>query len=234
MVTLVLVSWGYKDRSWAGVPLGLAMAARLWPGLIVLGFWIAGRRRAAYQAMAVFLILNLAGLALPGVSLAGSIGALSDGGADWVDHIQNASLAYLLLDLRIPVVFSVVVAATLSLIVARRYPDRAIPICVVGGLIASPLSWPVYSLAVIPVAVLAWRSRSPIWQGITVLAVSPSLVWLEISNSLTGYFAFATLILLLIVAIRPEGSRGRVTDALDNAGPSLPTVTREPAPVAPF
>lgn len=227
MVILLLLSWANKDKAWAGIPLGVAMASRLWPGLIVVGFWISGRRKAAYQALAVFVLLNLAGLALPGVSLTGSIRVLSEGGSVWVDHNQNASLSYLLLGLGVPVVLSVAATSGIALLTAKRYPEKAIPICVIGGLIASPLSWPTYSLAALPVVVLAWRSRSSMWQVITVVAILPSIAWVQTPTSWKGYLGFATLLLLLLTVVRPEESQPKAT----TTGVRVPTSIRGPTPI---
>ena len=65
-VDLILISWAFRERSWAGIPLGIATASRLWPALVIIGFWLSGRRRAAYQASAVFILVTVAGLLLPG------------------------------------------------------------------------------------------------------------------------------------------------------------------------
>jgi hypothetical protein len=57
-VDLILVSWAFRERSWAGIPLGIATASRLWPALVVIGFWLSGRRRGAYQASVAFFLVT--------------------------------------------------------------------------------------------------------------------------------------------------------------------------------
>ncbi len=232
MVTLLLLSWANRDKSWAGIPLGVAMASRLWPGLVVVGFWISGRRRAAFQAFAIFIVMNLAGLALPGVGLTGTIRVLLGGGPDWVEHTQNASVSYLLLQLGVPVAISVMTASGFALFMALRDPEKAIPICVIGGLIASPLSWPAYSLAALPVAALAWRNSPPRWRALIGMAILPSVAWLETPTAWKGYLGFATLALLFIAVVRSAKPQRGVIAVLARHEVDASTHMRAPVPLA--
>ncbi len=187
-VVLILISWAYADQEWAGVPLGIAAAMRLWPGLAIIGLWISGRRKAAYIALAVFIGVNTLGLLLPGVTLEGSLSALIQGGGDWIDHNQNASLAQVLSRFEVPVAVSTLVATAVGVMLAIRKPSQAIGICVVSALIASPLSWPTYMLAALPILVSWWRAggRLPV-----AILSSPLLLWIGAPTRWKGHIGIS-------------------------------------------
>lgn len=193
-VALILMAWAFQDKNWAGIPLGLAAAMRLWPGLIIIGFWISGRRKAAYVALGVFLGVNAIGLLLPGVTLEGSLDALTQGGRDWINHNQNASLANVLTRFDVPLVVTTVLASTVGVILAIRNPSQAVPICIVSALIASPLSWPAYMLAALPILLSWWRAGGRL--PVAVLS-APLVLWLGTPTDWKGRIGFVVLAFLL-------------------------------------
>jgi hypothetical protein len=196
-VVLILTAWAFRDRTWSGVPLGLAAAIRLWPALIIVGFWIAGRRRAAYLALAVLVMANVAGLLLPGVTVEGSLASLIQGGGDWMHHTQNSSMALVFDWFGLPAMAATGAVSLLGLLMAVRNPDHAIPICLVTALLASPLSWPTYMLAALPVVIVWWRSGGRI--PVAVLS-APLIVWMYTPNGSKGYIGLAILVSLLAFA----------------------------------
>ena len=161
-VALILASWRYQDRPWAGVLLGLSAALRLWPGLVIIGFWIAGKRSLAYKSVATFLVVSFAAVLLPGVELGASITSLLEAESTWLNHNMNSSLALVLWPYGVPAFAATIGASLIGLFAAYRNPANAVPITLIAGLIASPLSWPTYALAALPVAALYARTRSPI------------------------------------------------------------------------
>ena len=196
-VALVLLAWAFRDRPWSSVPLGLAAAIRLWPMLIIVGFWISGRRRAAYVALAVLVSANLLGLLLPGVTLEGSVAALVHGGAAWVQHPQNASAAVLFEVFGMPAIAATVAVSLIAVVLALRNPAQAIPICLVAALVASPLSWPTYMLTALPLLIIWWRTGGRI--PVAVLA-APLLLWMYTPTGSKGYIDLAVLVALLAYA----------------------------------
>ena len=195
-MALILVAWAFQDRPWAGIPLGIAAAWKLWPALVVIGFWLSGRRRASYQAGVVFFLMNAVGLLLPGVSINGSLESLRNGNDDWLEHSQNASLARVLFRFGIPAGIGIVVASGVGCWLALRDKSRAIALTVVAALLASPLSWPSYALAALPAGAIWWR-RGRAW--VLAALASPYLMWVVIPFWWKGYAMFVSLAVLLIL-----------------------------------
>lgn len=198
-LVLILIAWMFLDREWAGIPLGVAAATRLWPGLIIVGFWLSGRRRAAYQALAAFVVLQAAGLLLPGVTLSGSLSSVTHSGEAWLNHNMNASLALVLLPYGIPPVLAVAFAAAIGLLLAWRNKPNAIPVSLVAAILASPLSWPSYSLSALPIVAHWWRKFRLV--SVAVLA-SPLVLWPLVPTRWRGHAVFVVLVLLLVFASR--------------------------------
>lgn len=209
-VTLILLAWAYRDKDWAGLPLGLAAAMRLWPGLVIVGFWISGRRRVALISLGVFVGVNALGLLLPGATFAGSVDALVRGGGDWINHNQNASLALVLARFDIPAVATTLLASAVGVGLAIRKPSHAIPICAVAALIASPLSWPAYLLVALPVLV-GWAQaggRLPV-----LVLGAPLVLWMFTPVRWKGHIGFFILVMLLIYTVAGGGRFGLASRA---------------------
>jgi hypothetical protein len=206
-VALIVLAWAFQDKAWAGVPLGVAAAMRLWPGLVIVGFWISGRRRTAYIALAVFIGVNALALLLPGVTLEGSLHALTQGGVDWIDHNHNASLALALSGFGVPVAVTTVVASTIGVLLAMRNPSQAIRICLITALIASPLSWPAYMLAALPILASWWRAGGRIYVAILT---APLVLWIGTPTTWKGPLGLAVLTVLLIYCASAMARHERV------------------------
>jgi len=210
-VALLLASWRYQDRPWAGILLGLSAALRLWPGLVIIGFWIAGRRSLAYKAVATFLVVSFAALLLPGVELGASIASLLEAESNWLNHNMNSSLALVLSPYGVPAFAAIGVASVFGLFAANRNRAYAVPITIIAGLIAASLSWPTYALAAVPVAALYARTRSPV--PILVMAV-PVAFWSLLPSKWFGHLHFVALLMLLILV-----SQSRTLDLRRSAVP---------------
>ena len=141
---VVAVAWLLRRRpAAAGFLLAAAASLKLWP--LAVALVIPDVRR---WAVGWFAGLNVAGLALPGVTVAGQFAALSSGG-QFVDYAWNLSAARLVG----PAAAAVLGAAALVW-VSRTVEDvdRRVACAVIVGLAAVPLSWPWYWVAAIPAA----------------------------------------------------------------------------------
>lgn len=210
-VALLLAAWRYQDRPWAGFLLGMSAALRLWPGLVILGFWLAGRRRLARDAALTFFGLNLVGLMLPGVSFAGSITSLLSAKDTWLNHNMNSSLALVLWPFGVPPVVSLLAVCALGTWLAVRNRAYAVPITILAALLASPLSWPAYGLAALPIGALYARFKSPK----TMLLIAGWLAcWSLWPSHWLGHVHFVVLVAMLALFARP-----RPLDLTDSASP---------------
>jgi len=207
-VFLILTAWGSQDATASGLALGVATSLRLWPALVVVGFFLAGRKKAAAIAGGTFVSLNLIGLLLPGVSLEGSLLSLVQGADDWLYHNQNASAALIPARLGIPAFLSIGVVVALSLALALRFRHDAIPITLIAALLASPLSWPAYVLAALPVGALFARRVSGLPVAILIAAL---LSWRLIPPSWIGRLHFLVLLTLLMLVAASQW-RGGLSD----------------------
>jgi Glycosyltransferase family 87 len=200
-VALLIASWRYRDRRWAGVLLGLSTALRLWPGFVIAGFWLNGRRRLALSAAVTFAVLSLAGLMLPGITLAGTIASLTAAKSAWLNHNMNSSLVVALWPVGVPPRVSVVAVCCPGLWLAYRIRAHAVPITIVVALVASPLSWPAYALATLPILGLYARHESP-WPVVGLMAGLAT--WSLWPTSWIGRIHFAALVVVLILVARPR------------------------------
>lgn len=141
------------DRLTAGIPLAVAISLKLWPWPVVPALWWTGHRRAAAGCVVGFTALNLIGLALPHVTLLGAIDGLM--GADELGSPRLIG--------DIPM-WVPALAALAVVYVARRWEDWLVySIAISVGLLASPVLWSHYLVAlVIPVALFV-ESRRPGW-----------------------------------------------------------------------
>ena len=224
-VTLVLLGWAFRDREWSGVAFGLAAASRLWPALIILGLWITGRRRAALLAGATFVVASTLGLALPGVTIGGTVAALATAGEYWITNPQNVSLAHVLEPLGISPMLATVGGVLVGVGLALWNRRLAIPITSISALIASPLSWPAYTIAALPALVRRFGQTGSILLAVIAF---PWVGWVLIPLAWRGYALFVSLIfLLLLVALRPVEEETLAPIGRDNRD-SMVSLTAQP------
>ena len=113
-----------------------------------------------------------------------------------MNHNQNASLALVLSRFGVPALIAVIVGSVVGLWLAIRNRPQAISITVVAALLASPLSWPTYTLAAMPSGALWWRRG----RTLALAAVaSPLVLWFLIPTRWMGHFIFASLIAMLVL-----------------------------------
>jgi Glycosyltransferase family 87 len=201
-VVLILLCWAFRDKPWAGIPLGIATASRLWPALIIVGLWVSGRKKSAALAATTFVVLSVAGLALPGVTFDGTWVGLADRGASWMAHPQNSSLAHVLAPLGVEIWLPVLVVSAIGLFLAMRRRQESIDITTIAALIASPLSWPAYAISGLPALTNLIGRVPPV---VLALIAFPWVGWLLLPNAWRGYAMFLSLVCLLVtVALKRE------------------------------
>jgi hypothetical protein len=143
-----------SDRISAGFPLAVAISMKLWPWLLVPALWWTGRRKAAFGCVVGFGALNLAGLALPHVTLSGVVAGLVG-----ADDLGSPTLTG-----GIPIWILALVAIAL-VYGLRRWDDWLVySAAIVAGLVASPVLWSHYLVALaIPVALFVGAKREGRW-----------------------------------------------------------------------
>lgn len=142
--------WMRKGDNWiGGLPLGIAAAARLFPMVLALILLMGGRRKAGAVALAAAVGFNLAGLLIPGVSIAGSLEALA-GTEQFLAHSNSFSIAGVAVRYGLPFSVGEVVSVTLPLllvlwVLVRRPPwERGLLLGAPTMLLVNPTSWPHY------------------------------------------------------------------------------------------
>jgi len=175
LLLLVIVYWSRlraRDSSVAGTALGVGIALRLFPALLLLPGLHWRRWRAVTASILSFLLLNVAGSIVFDLSPADALGALRSASDEWMMFSGNGSIAMPLarsgLSSTIASLVTVIVGllgAVFWLRRARRHSwDETIAVLVVVMLLASPLSWDHYDVLTFPVVawVLLDRERWPI------------------------------------------------------------------------
>lgn len=199
VVTLLLLAWRLPSSWISGAAIGLAAVWRLWPALLVPLLWISGRRRTALLSAAVFTLVNIGGLLLPGVSLGGSLQSLVEGGSDWINNNLNSSLTLALYPFGVPAILVTVLVSVCALFLIRRYRTGTFEIGILCAVIASPLAWPSYGLAALPVA-FQWLARGKVM--LVGIASSPVLLWFLVPSKWRGHGMLVVLIAGLLAVVR--------------------------------
>jgi len=142
------------------VALGLAAVLKAFPLLLLVPVLQLRKLRAFWAAIATIGVLNLAGLALPSVSIGGAIGALSSATSVWFDLPSNISLArnlHLAFGLGGSWLIWPVAVVGLAVMIRglttwRPLPDVAWLWTASIGVLISPLAWEAYLLFHLPLA----------------------------------------------------------------------------------
>jgi hypothetical protein len=154
----ILATWFLSNRDlwWVGVPLGMAAAIRLFPGIFIVALWVGGRRKVAIGAMVSAVVVTVTALALPAVTLEGTISVLRDGQL-FMFHPANISLPAILVSNHFLPADSGTLLGLLSLVLIVVLLVRFRPPWSTGLLytapallLIAPVTWPIYLLAAAP------------------------------------------------------------------------------------
>jgi hypothetical protein len=144
VLVAALIGWSWwRGTGWG---LGAAITMKLWPWLLVPALFVAGRRRMAVEAAVVVGALNVAGLVMPHVTLAGAVASV-------VDAQRHAERSLSVMSMPLGVSVAVGLAFVGVLWWRRWRPVWAIPV----ALAITPLLWGSY-LAALAVPVVTRRS----------------------------------------------------------------------------
>jgi alpha-1,2-mannosyltransferase len=154
VAVLVVAAWFLLPSKWAGVLVGVAAVVKAWPAVLILVL-LYGRetRRAGWWAAGSAAGLTSAGLLLPGSSIGGAVSAVL-GGSGFAAFPSNMSAAGLW---DLPVWAGMLVGLAVVAVGLRLDVDWRMTAAVVGGLLASPITWPRYWLAAVPVVFVVAR-----------------------------------------------------------------------------
>lgn len=156
MLIAALIGLAYLEDNWkGGVSLGIAILLKLWPWLLIPALLIDGRRRLATWAAGTFTAFNLIGLAMPHITVMGTLNAFKEIATS---EFLVRSLSPLS-SLGMPLWVGVVIGCA-SLIVVRLRP-RSIDWMPAVALGIAPLVWPHYlpALVIPPAARIARIAR---------------------------------------------------------------------------
>jgi hypothetical protein len=187
LLLLLSVGWRYRDRTFAGVPIALAAAAKLfvWPVLVWL---VVTRRWGAVKAAAVALasvILVWAAIDPTGMRRYPQTVRVLNEVQRWKSYSPQSLAISLGAPLALADVLLVLLGfvAVAAIVLARsRNDERVFGIAVVGALVATPILWLHYlSLLLAPIS-LARPRLSPLWFLPIALWVTPhpeslGIVW---------------------------------------------------------
>lgn len=215
VAVLVLIGWLAirNDRpKLGGVLIGIASLLKLFPLILLIPLIRHRRDKASIAVVTTFLSANLIGLALPGVSLASSIEALSNASALWQGLYSNGSVLRIL-DLLGVTGTTALATATAFLLVCgflltRDMSTSSSPFAWLAlALLVLPLSWASYDLVLLPAiaSTLVSEFRSDRVTGLVVLLLWLGPVLLPPLMDQSGSFSFVVRALIVCAAI--AGSR---------------------------
>lgn len=172
--------WGWyhienKSYLFAGILVGLVGAVRLWPLALIALFVMWRNWKLVWSTLGTVIGLNLAGLLLPGVSLAGSWANLTGGANEWVGSKWNGSIAGSI-DGLTPhaVIIGFVVGVTVWALGVRRFTAvrGQVGWTLTAAMFASPLLWVGYILVLTPL----FLTRRWVWVATMFFVPSPIVI----------------------------------------------------------
>lgn len=224
LLFLVSLSWVLtrkRDSPLGGLFLGVVIALRLFPALLLIPLWRHGRRQAVYVAVLTFGLLNVAGLWFYDLNVLDAIEGLRTAAEGWVPFSGNGSILMPLTKLGLNVQSASIVVGAIAITLAMVIPikgrslDLSLSLTLMIALISSPISWEHYDvMAFLVVAYLAAvisrnsRASTPLkfalglW--LTIQLVSPRIAGFTLGErafTLSGPMALAGRIVLFAALV---------------------------------
>jgi hypothetical protein len=194
VAALALVGWLLvrdRDGVLGGVLIGLASVLKLFPALLIVPLLLTKRWRASLSLVGTGVVLNLIGLALPGVSAGAALRELAVATNTWVTLPSNGSFVKQFVSAGLPssvaqVVAVAVVALLLAVLIRQsRLAGRRIGVIpfswLAAGLLVLPLSWISYDLVLAPAVILMVMSPERRYRLLGLVGiglwVTPTIIW---------------------------------------------------------
>ncbi|MGD2101300.1 MAG: glycosyltransferase family 87 protein, partial [Acidimicrobiia bacterium] len=214
-----------SDSALSGVPLGVALTLRLFPGLLLIPLVLARRYRAVVAAILVFLASSAVGIVLFDVDLVSAVNALQVAEREWMAFSGNGSLAMPLAEMGLsPDVVGptlAVVGLSVAWMIGRKGSlGDQLAVTLMVALLVSPLSWFHYDLLAVFVVIHLYVANRGLERDFVVPWALG--VWLvlqlsapTLSRHVTlggvtsfGFVALSGRLVLLFAALRLYRSRG--------------------------
>ncbi|MGH8872077.1 MAG: glycosyltransferase family 87 protein [Acidimicrobiia bacterium] len=193
-----------RDSIGSGVWLAVAATLRLFPAVLLIALLMRRKSKAAVAMITTTILLNLVPLLFSHVSLASTLQALTSTTGRWFDLESNISLSRGLAHW-LPMSTSVVVALIVLLLVGGWFILHSASLPASGewtvllslAVMALPLSWPQYLLAVVPVfMVFAEEVR---FESVVGAALTVASIVLTISVSRTQIYIVGLTLLVAVL-----------------------------------
>jgi hypothetical protein len=207
---LCALGWRYRDRNVAGVPVGLAIALKLylWP----VAVWLVARRKPAAAALAGALAALGMLMTLPFTSLHAYSEVLAKLGRTFAPYAATPQGLLLQLGASTTTARLVTYAAG-GLILLVAYRRRSLGLFIAAGLTLSPIVWLHYfALLAVPLAI-SRRTFSPLW-------LAPLALWVYPGN-FEDVHAWQIVVALVTAAVVFVGTERRPAAVAADARPEL-------------
>ncbi len=237
VAVLALSGWAMasrRDSVWAGVLIGLAATLKLFPLILVVPLYLAAKKLSGHGALATFVLLNLAGLFLPGITFARAMDELMLATGTWLELVANGSVVRQLvgfgLSTTAAAVIAIGVAVAVGFVYRRRFQTQPF-FWLILSLLVLPLSWVSYDIVLYPVVLQMLHSSDDRLRLLGWLSVG---LWLipvaayPFAVVSIGAFGLAVRLLLLGALLwkADEFSDGATSKPLHSTSPSLASATR--------
>lgn len=161
VAALVLVTILHSRRAIVGLPLAIATAMKLYPGILFVPLLVKREGRPALFGGAAFVLASMAaGVWAFGLSPTATARLMVAGSGPWLEYGANISLAAFLVRWSAPAwAFPVAVMAGVVLVAiySRTRPlEQGLALAVAVSVIVSPVSWVSYDMILIPLVVWLW------------------------------------------------------------------------------
>jgi uncharacterized membrane protein len=205
---LVLFVWigADSDRQWvSGLALGLAIALKAWPALLIVPLLVHRRFRAVAWCVGLIVFIESIASGLFGISPRDVFGALASASDRWIRYSGNGSLTGVLvrsgLDPLSVTISAVALGSGVVAAVSTKRRFLAYPLAITVGLLVSPLSWEHYDVVLLAVAAvtLAYPAWPRVLSGSFLLVALLGMAFrrLATDNAPIGFRTLAGRMLLL-------------------------------------
>ena len=152
-----------------GIALGVVTVLKVFPGLLLIPLLFGGAKRTVAVALSSFVTLNVVTMAVFSVDWRQVVDAMRWASDSWLPYVGNVGISGGLSALGVPASVAGLlppVAAIISIALLWRRTrslESVLAAAVVVSVVASPLSWGHYQVALFPVAAWLWSVTQSRW-----------------------------------------------------------------------